>query len=49
MIDFIIKLEDALIMGGVEYEIRYIPEEKQYILNIDGAEAIIKEKNNDQT
>ena len=52
MIDLMLKLEMALGMVGIEYEIRYIPGKNVYVLRIDGTEAIIrsaKEDSNDQT
>ena len=41
MIDLIVKLEDALRLSGVEFELRYLPKGKVYVLNIDGTEAFI--------
>ena len=48
-LDFIIKLEDALKISGVDWELKYIPASKGafYVLNIDGEEAFllpVKEK-----
>jgi len=37
MTDFIAKLEDMLKMSGYEdWEIRYFPQEKAYVLKLDG-------------
>lgn len=36
MIDFIVKLENALSMAGIEWETIYLPEPKAYVLKIDG-------------
>ena len=41
MIDFIVKLEGALITAGLEYELKYLPEEGVYVLGIDGTEAFV--------
>ena len=43
MIDFIIKLEDALNLSGIDYELKSLPmdDEIVYVLNIDGTEAFI--------
>lgn len=37
MIDFVVKLEDMLKQSGYEdWEIRYFPNEKAYVLKFDG-------------
>ena len=37
MIDFIVKLEDMLRLSGYkDWEIRYLPKEKAYSLELDG-------------
>ncbi|WP_407450037.1 hypothetical protein [Fibrobacter sp.] len=42
MIDFIIKLEDALRLAGHEdYEIRYLPEVDVYSLTLDGEKVFL--------
>ena len=41
MIDFIVKLEGALITAGVEYELKYLPGKNVYVLCIDGTEAFV--------
>lgn len=44
MIDFIIKLEDLLKQSGYEdWEIRYSPEKRAYILKLDGDTIVMKE------
>lgn len=45
MIDFIVKLEDMLKLSGYEdWEIRYLPEERAYMLRLDDDTVIIKDK-----
>lgn len=43
MIDFIVKLEDALNNSGLEYELKRLPDlgPGVYVLRIDGTEAFI--------
>ena len=53
MIDFIVKLEMALDTAGIEYELKYLPDERVYVLGIDGTEVFLmsvkEEDENDQT
>ena len=53
MIDLIIKLEDALNLSGIDYELKSLPMDGEtvYVLNIDGTEAFIlkvKEESTDE-
>lgn len=41
MIDIIVKLEEALTTAGVDWETRYLPDAKAYVLKIDDDEVII--------
>ena len=50
MIDFIVKLEGALINSGLEYGLKYLPKKKAYVLEIDDTAAYIlsvKEENDE--
>lgn len=52
MIDLIIKLEDALNLAGIDYELKSLSMDGEtvYVLNIDGTEAfILKVKEEDFT
>lgn len=41
MVDYIVKLEGALITAGIEYELKYLPSDDVYVLRIDDTEAFI--------
>lgn len=52
-IDFIVKLEDMLKQSGYEdWEIRYFPNEKAYVLKFDGDTVLMRKvtgKENERT